>query len=254
MRTERKPTTPENNLAKRQRPLAPLKELPQWAGWKWTKRRDGWQKAPYQVDDPRHYASVTNPATWSTFDATLAAVQDSIFDGASFVLSKDTPLGFGDLDNCISPPYARSAASWARPFIKRARDAGVWVEYSPSGTGLRFVGEISESAAEVHRNEPFKSGRVEIFRRCAKALTITGRAFGKGSKKKLGCIDGWIDWAIVTVDRYKAKALKAASTTGTGGNGVDHDFDEIEALIQDGPDSQRASKAVARASNKSLIV
>ena len=71
-----KPTTHQRDLAKLPRALAPLKERPQWAIWRWTQKPDGkWQKPPYQARNPRRHASSTDPSTWSDYPTALAAVQ-----------------------------------------------------------------------------------------------------------------------------------------------------------------------------------
>ena len=245
MRTERKPITPPHRLAKLPRALAPLKELQQWAGWRFTKRNGKWSKPPYQADDPRRHADINRPSTFRDFDTALMAVQTGAVDGASFMFTPTTPFASADLDGCMTSKGALTA--WGRSYVNRAQAAAVYVEYSPSGTGLRFVGTTNKGAAKVHRNEAYKSGRVELFRGTAKALTITGRRLGKETRK-LGCIDEFIDWAVGEVDRHKAAAARAGTAQRAGCSPTNRldglDLDEIDRLIREGTEPDADGRSI----------
>jgi hypothetical protein len=81
--------------------LRPLIELRQWVNWRWEwgkRKKDGTRKrtkVPYQPNGRK--ARTNDPATWSTFEAVVAASRK--FDGIGVVVQ-----GFGafDIDDCIN--------------------------------------------------------------------------------------------------------------------------------------------------------
>ena len=70
--------------------------------WRWEKRKGKWTKPPLRPDG--RYASSTDPSTWSSYEAVIAAYQAALgtpqaFDGIGIVL----PPGIValDVDNCM---------------------------------------------------------------------------------------------------------------------------------------------------------
>ena len=104
---------------------AELQAAPRWVVWKleWVNRT--WSKVPYRADG-RGKASATNPATWGTFAAAVAAGAGAGVAGLGFVLGD----GFAgvDLDDVRDPGPAgwcpgrrrRSKPSAATPRRPRA--------------------------------------------------------------------------------------------------------------------------------------
>lgn len=109
-----------------------------WVAWKPFKRRGGWSKMPIQADG--RPASSTDPGTWTSLKA-LAGVKRR-----GWVLGEG--IGCIDLDGCITDGRL---AGWARDVIRAHEVEAVWVEVSPSGTG-------------VHVFLPMEPGRGRVIR------------------------------------------------------------------------------------------
>ena len=142
-----------------------LKELPRWVIWKIEHvRSDRTTKVPYQARNPDRRASVSNPATWATYDMAMEAAADPDVAGIGIVLGC---LGDGrnlcgvDLDGClfdgVMNPEAQSIVK-ALP---------TYWEISPSRTGLKSIGFGSKpedtgavcTDASFERIEVYDSGR-----------------------------------------------------------------------------------------------
>ena len=231
-----KPTTHQGDLAKLPRALTPLVERPQWVVWRWTQQSNGrWQKPPYQALDPRHHASTKDSTTWSDYATALAAVQAGKADGISYVLSEADPFAAIDLDHCRNPD-SHSIDVWAQNFLDVARHT--YTEVTPSGAGCRIWGLTGPVTDPVNRKFTLeidcKTIAAELFRRTAKALTITG--YRLDSIRQLTNLDRGFDWAITWGERRKAAAAEAAQfnnhTFNGGGSG--HDIDHIERIVREG--------------------
>jgi putative DNA primase/helicase len=89
-----------------------LKRLPRWVMWQWVwdEKKRRWDKPPLQVNGRN--ASSTDPATWTTFDAALAACGNGgRFDGIGIALGDD--YAGVDFDHCIAPSTVPSRC-WKR--------------------------------------------------------------------------------------------------------------------------------------------
>jgi putative DNA primase/helicase len=101
-----------------------LRERPQWVCWQLETRNGKPTKVPYDVWG--RYASVNNPATWSSFDEVLE-------DGRpiGYVFSADDPYTGIDLDKCRNPDTG-AAQRWALDIVNQLDS---YTEPSPGGTG-----------------------------------------------------------------------------------------------------------------------
>jgi hypothetical protein len=213
--------------------LAPLLELPNWAGYRHVQRNGRVQKPPFQVQDSRHYADASNPDTWAEYAAAVAAVQAKEVEGLTFLLDASAPFAAIDLDNC------RDAATgkfddWAQEILKRVK--GTYAEVSASGTGLHIWGLTSRSASKAHTNAKLEINNkrvgIELFRHTVKPLIVTKQQIGKA--KKLTNIDKHIDWlAQDFIPRHKAVAHPTQKKKGNGLNGSSHAPD-FEKLMREG--------------------
>jgi hypothetical protein len=229
-----KPTTYQKDLAKLPRPLAPLIERPQWAIWRWTPLPNGkLQKPPFMATQPNRHVSTNDANTWSDYATALAAVQAGHGDGISYVLTEDDPLAAIDIDDCRHLE-THSIEPFTQLFMQFAVTS--YQEVTPSGEGIRIWG----LAAGASFNRKFdlvineKQITVELFRRCNKALTITG--YKLDTVRELTNIDKVIDWGIIACERRKAAA---ANTTAIkdhkfDGNGSSYSIDEIDQIVRDG--------------------
>ena len=207
-----KPITYQRDLTKLPRALAPLIERPQWAVWKWTPQPNGrWQKPPYQSLDPQRHASTKDSSTWSDYATAVQTVQAGEADGISYVLTADDPFAAIDLDHCRDPD-THSIDVWAQNFLDVARHS--YSEVTPSGEGCRIWGLTGPDTDPVNRKFTLEIGgkriAVELFRRAAKVLTVTG--YKLDSIRELTNIDRVIRWAIVWGERRKAAVAEAAQS------------------------------------------
>ncbi len=154
--------------------LRPLAEAERWVAWRWV-RREGCpkpDKVPCQAADPMRHASTQDAATWGSFAAAMGAVAAAEADGAGYVLRDDAEHVFLDLDNCRDP-VTGEIAPWAERLVE---ECGSYAEVTPSGCGLRIIGRNESFQATVHRAIAMPDGgRVEIYHRCPRYVTVSGR-------------------------------------------------------------------------------
>src|SRR5689334_23492284 len=111
--------------------------------WRLETNREGRQvKMPYQ-DNGRIKAASNNPATWAPLDTILRVLPERQVDGFGIMFGRleDGRWTVGiDLDLCRSPVTGEIMA-WAQTIIDRMP---TYAEVSPSGTGVKIFGLISE--------------------------------------------------------------------------------------------------------------
>jgi len=135
-----------------------LTSIEKWLIWKG-------KKIPYCPSAPLRKASVTDPKTWSDFSKARVAYQQGGVQGLSFVLD-GTGLGGIDIDKCVhggQPSYE------AMQLLSRLNAA--YIEYSPSGNGLRAFGYMEK--IKSGRKGIYKGLNVEIYTD-KRHLTVTG--------------------------------------------------------------------------------
>ncbi|WP_368416763.1 PriCT-2 domain-containing protein [Falsiroseomonas sp.] len=102
----------------------------------------------------------------------MGAVAAAEADGAGYVLRDDPAHVFLDLDNCRDPSTG-ALADWA---LRLVEEADSYAEVTPSGRGLRIIGTNESLRAPVHRRVAMpEGGSVEIFHRCPRYVTVSGR-------------------------------------------------------------------------------
>ena len=139
---------------------AALKALPRWVCWKRETRDRKLTKVPYDAKTGRK-ASVTDPATWTTFKAAFAASPKS--DGVGFVLTADDDIAGVDLDHCRDAETG-IIEPWALSIIDQLHS---YTEISPSHTGIRIF--LRGVLPPVGR----KKGPLEFYE-TERYLTVTG--------------------------------------------------------------------------------
>jgi putative DNA primase/helicase len=112
-----------------------LKAIDQWVVWRCFWQKGKWDKPPLQSHSG-NLASTTNPNSWSTFDAAMAAYEAGTVDGIGFVFAKQNRLVGIDLDHCRNPETG-IIEPWALEIINSFR---TYTELSPSGTGVHIIG------------------------------------------------------------------------------------------------------------------
>lgn len=134
-------------------PAAMARE-PRWVGWRYVSRSGKWTKTPITPATGR-LADSTDPATWGTIEAALAAVKRFGLAGVGFMLG-DGWAGV-DLDNSYNP-RTRTLAPWARGDVEALAS---YTEVSPSGRGVKvFVrGRLPEGRRRTGNYELYDGDR-----------------------------------------------------------------------------------------------
>ena len=142
----------------------------------WVCANDG-SKVPMQSTRP-YPASSTNPATWSSFDEAVAAVEQGHYDYIGFVFNDNGIVGI-DLDDAVTYTEVCSlipGASLRYPVVSElaseiTRLCPSYTEVSKSGTGLHIF---------VKGDIPFKGKNnlagLEIYK-AARFFIMTGDTF-----------------------------------------------------------------------------
>jgi hypothetical protein len=107
-----------------------LKALPQWVGWTYEYRKDGWTKPPISPATGK-YAASTDPHTWATFADALRFARSRALPGIGVNVARTDPYVGIDLDKCRDPETG-AIEPWARAVIDRFAS---YTEVSPSGRG-----------------------------------------------------------------------------------------------------------------------
>jgi Primase C terminal 2 (PriCT-2)/Domain of unknown function (DUF927) len=145
-----------------------IRRLKRWVVWNWRPRNGKWDKPPLRPEGS--FASVGDPATWTTFDEALNAHLAGDFDGIGFVLGyvaeEDVTYSGVDLDDCRNPDTGE-IAEWAAVHLQSLNS---YAEVSPSGEGAKAltIGKLPGPS----RNESERLG-VEMY--CGgRYFTVTG--------------------------------------------------------------------------------
>ncbi len=135
-----------------------LKELSQWVLWRYVWNNKKWDKPPCQANG--QLASVSNRATWMSFDKALQAIKTKKFDGVGFIPTAEDGLCGWDFDNSFSGGKINEKV------VGYIKNLNSYVEVSPSGKGLRVWVK-----AKIPNNK--KKGDFEVYDN-AHYLTVTG--------------------------------------------------------------------------------
>ena len=141
-----------------------MRAFRQWVLWRLEDRGGGKPtKVPYCVLTNRP-ASVSTPSDWTTFDEVVSVCQSSNhFSGIGFVLTKDDPYCFIDLDSCKECDYSLQSEIY--------NSFETYAERSPSGSGLHLICKASVPSGKRKRS-------VELYS-SARYMTMTGDVFEK---------------------------------------------------------------------------
>jgi len=113
---------------------AELIELDQWILWRLKKRKDKpdkIEKVPYQTSG--RTASVSDPATWDSFENVSQAYLNGRYSGIGFVFSESDPYVGIDFDDCISDGVIDDEV------IRYIEKFDGYTERSQSGKGVHII-------------------------------------------------------------------------------------------------------------------
>lgn len=127
-----------------------LRTIRRWVCWHYLLRDGRWAKVP--VEPSGRPAKPNTAATWTTFEAVVAAYRTGKFDGIGFVLG-DGWAGI-DLDKCVADydprtGTLRAATDAVGPYITALDQSGAYWELSPSGTGYKAIGRGPRIGGEI---------------------------------------------------------------------------------------------------------
>lgn len=147
---------------------AEMKAAKRWMLWTTKAKADGtFEKPPVKASNPRSYANPMDPQDWSTFEDAVRALeqhgQRHNLCGLTFVPGDGWIVG--DYDGCVDPETKEITDPEVAEYVE-ALDT--YAEYSPSGTGIRFVkrGELP--------GENVKTDFVELWGNPKGRGTMTG--------------------------------------------------------------------------------
>lgn len=133
--------------------------------------------SPYTLER----SSTTNPTTWGSYGAALAAHQAGGFNGIGFVFTDSDPFAFIDIDDCVTPD-----GQWM-PHVGNTMTAlpGAW-EVSQSGRGWHGIGRVADKAALAGLAKKWTTPdghKMECY--------LTGRFMAIGGSGWHGTVDDW---------------------------------------------------------------
>lgn len=142
---------------------AELKKLDQWVLWRYEQKDGEWTKPPYQMNE--RLASTTNPATWTSFNEALRAMETGKFDGIGFVLTTADPYCVFDFDHCYNDGRINTKTE------EHVRQLGSYTEITPGGKGLHVWVRAKLPGSGK------KKGDFECYDN-SRYLTVTGKIYG----------------------------------------------------------------------------
>lgn len=122
-----------------------MRSLAQWVVWRYTPTERGVTKTPINAITGG-LASVTDPATWVSFEQACAAA--SYYNGIGFVLTKSDPFVIIDLDNKPDKPCSTDQLQRHQRIYEAFES---YTELSVSGTGVHIILK-GEFPAGLHRD------------------------------------------------------------------------------------------------------
>lgn len=193
-----------------------LRAAPQWALWEFRWAGDKWTKVPINTETFSG-ADSTDAATWSSWAVVQRILSRETAYGAAFMFSDHDPFFGFDCDDCVNPDTGE-VAPWVAAYVRRFIEAGAYVEFSPSGKGIKGIGRGKKPGAYCCTTK--FPHHVEIYEH-KRPFTVTGRLYpGCEPGAPIGdCQDVLNDlYGEVFADRLaraQAQAARPASTSTT---------------------------------------
>jgi putative DNA primase/helicase len=240
---EAPPKTCNGDLENLPPSLQRLTKERRWVNWRWEGRQDNktsqfkWTKPPLQPRNLR-YAKNNDPQTWDSYERALRQWKNGKADGIGYML-RDSDIAAIDLDKCCRWDAANELykiKSWAMKLRREAPDA--YCEITVSGTGLRLIG--IGKGREVHRKFQVMSGSIELYRKTARFISVSGNELTDCIELPL--LDDLID---AQLEHYEQEQRSAAPAPAS----INQDKvaqPDIDALMRDGAPEGERSEKVAR--------
>lgn len=141
-----------------------LQAYKQWVMWRFITKDNGKiTKEPFQINGV--HANVMDQSTWTDFQTAVTAMKSGFFDGIGFVLTKNDPYCFIDLDSTDDPKAVE------QQHLIFSNFADTYAELSPSGKGLHII-------CKAVTKKGCKRKDIEIYSN-ARFMTMTGNVYNK---------------------------------------------------------------------------
>lgn len=140
----------------------------QWVIWRLEPTDDSRPtKVPYRAATPGMKASTTDPETWGSYEAALAAAERDDVAGIGFVFTPRDPFAGIDLDGCFTGDCLHEQAAWV---VSRLDS---YAERSPSRTGLHVIVRARLTGGRKRTDTTPWGGKFETYD-AARFFTVTG--------------------------------------------------------------------------------
>ena len=138
-----------------------MKRYPQFVVWKLVQKPDK-PKADKILFNPKtgQFGSASDPHTWVTYDAAVAAYNQGGYDGIGFVFTAADPFVFLDIDDC-----ADSQVGGWKPHVTpiyQGLQGAAW-ETSQSGKGLHAIAYVQDKNVFHNCKNKFKDTKGNKF-------------------------------------------------------------------------------------------
>ena len=194
---------------------AELQALTQWVTWSRVTRGEKQTKEPFIAGTGRH-ASSTDPQTWRDFATAWKATSLTAEAGIGFVL-QPPHLGI-DLDHMVTETIHADATEILSHF------PGAYVEFSPSGTGLRLFARGTVGTGRNWRRE--NDTGWEIYDH-GRFLTVTGNVVpGYACATPLPDCQEGIDWFLAKFPPASGGHNASRASSGVWG--------DMDIVLRDG--------------------
>lgn len=155
-----------------------------WVNWRYEWRqnhRGEWKLTKVPRTSEGMAASHSDPQTWRSWEQVFDyAIESGGALGIGRVLSAYDPYFMVDLDDCYDYKTGQ-VKDWAQPWVKFAEAYRLYIEVSPSKTGLKIIGKGtlpgSGRRKKIFDADGEKIGEIELYDRL-RFTTITGDNFG----------------------------------------------------------------------------
>lgn len=196
-----------------------MKESGLFCLWKYEQRGDSKpSKVPYQVNGIK--AQPNNASTFTTFDTALNKV--SRFDGLGIGIFNG--ISAIDIDHCVDE--GGELSEMAQDIVTLFN--GSYIEYSPSGTGLRIIFLASDyqyDKTKYYINNQSIGLEVYVSGATNKYVTVTGNVLNNGD-----IVDASNQLQIL-LDRYMLRPLNQNVNTGLSSQSYLPDVEVLEKAM-----------------------
>jgi putative DNA primase/helicase len=178
--------------------LEPYAREKRWVVWRMETDKSGKPtKVPYQPDHPEWKAKSNDANTWSDLDTAIEVAERDGFEGIGLELHEGE-IGAFDVDKCRD-----SESGEIEPKVMElVARCGSYTEITPSGTGLRIIGNyMGEPSNGRKASLPGANGvTIEPYPACKRFITVTGDHLD-GTPDELADITAVIDEVLARLGK-----------------------------------------------------